>query len=72
MVKHATSLFNWLCSNVARQVARFLLPVFPYFKLGRLCYISSTVIVRYSFALHVISDFLWSSCFESCEPKDTR
>ena len=29
MVKRATSLFNLFCSNVARQVARFLLPVFP-------------------------------------------
>ena len=31
-VKRATSLFNLCCSNVARQVARFLLPVFPYLK----------------------------------------
>ena len=30
MVKRATSLFNLFCSNVARQVARFVLPVFPY------------------------------------------
>ena len=29
MVKRATSLFNSFCSNVAKQVARFLLPVFP-------------------------------------------
>ena len=27
MVKHATPLFNSFCSNVAKQVARFLLPV---------------------------------------------
>ena len=25
-------LFNSFCSNVARQVTRFLLPVFPYIK----------------------------------------
>ena len=31
LVKRATSLFNPFCSNVAKQVARFLLPVFPYF-----------------------------------------
>ena len=30
VVKRATSLFNSFCSNVARQVARFMLPVFPY------------------------------------------
>ena len=66
MVKRATSLFNSLCSNVAKQFAFFLLPAFPYLKLGRFCDIYSTVIVRYSFALHVISDFLWSRCFESC------
>ena len=30
----ATSLFNSFCSNVARQVARFLFPVFPYFKVA--------------------------------------
>ena len=29
LVKQATSLFNSLCSNVAKQVARFLLPVLP-------------------------------------------
>ena len=32
VIKRATSLFNSFCSNVARQVARFLLPVFPYLK----------------------------------------
>ena len=30
VVKRATSLFNSFCSNVARQGARFMLPVFPY------------------------------------------
>ena len=30
VVKRATSLFNSFYSNVARQVVRFLLPVFPY------------------------------------------
>ena len=34
MVKRATSLFNLFCSNVARQVARFLLPVFPVPKIN--------------------------------------
>ena len=29
VVKRATSLFNSFCSNVAKQVALFLLPVFP-------------------------------------------
>jgi len=72
VVKRATSLFNSLCSDVARQVALFLLTVFPYLKLGRFCDIYSTVIVRYSFVLHLISDFLWSSCFKSCGPKDTH
>ena len=32
VVKRATLLFNSFCSNVATQVARFLLPVFPYLK----------------------------------------
>ena len=32
VVKRATSLFNSFCSNVAKQVACFLLPVFPYLK----------------------------------------
>ena len=30
VVKRATSVFNSFCSNVAKQVARFLLPVFLY------------------------------------------
>ena len=32
VVKRATSLFNSFCSNVAKQVTHFLLPVLPYFK----------------------------------------
>ena len=32
VVKRAISLYNSFCSNVARQVARFLLPVFPNLK----------------------------------------
>ena len=28
--RNISSLFNSFCSNVAKQVARFLLPVFPY------------------------------------------
>ena len=34
VVKRPTSLFNSFCSSVARQVARFLLPVFPYLKVA--------------------------------------
>ena len=30
--KRTTSLFNTFCSNVAKQVVRLLLPVFPYLK----------------------------------------
>ena len=30
VVKHATSLFNSFCSNVANQVALLLLPVLPH------------------------------------------
>ena len=37
---------------------------------GRFCDIYCAVILRYSFALR--SDILWSSCFESYGPKDTR
>ena len=33
VVKRATSLFTSFCYSVARQVARFLLPVFPYLKV---------------------------------------
>ena len=39
-------------------------------RLGRFCDIYCAVILRYSFALR--SDILWSSCFESYGPKDTR
>ena len=39
---------------------------------GRFCDIYCTVILRYSFALGVISEILWSSCFESYARKDTR
>ena len=35
-------------------------------------YCAWAVILRYPFALRVISDILWSSCFESYGPKDTR
>ena len=38
VVKRATSLLNLFCSNVARQVARFLLPVFTHLnKQRKLC-----------------------------------
>ena len=35
MVKRATSLFDSFRSNVAKKVARFLLPVFTYLKVER-------------------------------------
>ena len=41
-------------------------------RLGRFCDIYFAVILQYSFALRVISDILWGSCFESYGPKDTR
>ena len=41
-------------------------------RLGRFCDINFAVILRYSFAPRVISDILWSSCFEIYGPKDTR
>ena len=42
----------------------------PRGRLDRFCDIYCAVILRYSFALR--SDILWSSCFESYGPKDTR
>ena len=36
--------------------------------IGRFCDINCTVTPRYSFALRVISDILWSSCYESYGP----
>ena len=42
----------------------------PRDRLGRFCDIYCAVILRHSFALRVISDILWSSCFsESYGPK---
>ena len=32
VVKRATSLFSSFCSHVAKQIARFLLPVLPYLR----------------------------------------
>ena len=32
VVKRATSLFNSFCSHVAKQIARFLLPVLPFLR----------------------------------------
>ena len=34
VVKHTTFLFNLFCSYVAKQVACFLLPIFPYLNLS--------------------------------------
>ena len=42
VVKRATSLLNSFCSNVAKQVACFLLPVFPYLK--KLLYLFKVVL----------------------------
>ena len=39
---------------------------------GKFCGINCVVVLRYSFALPVISDILWSSFYESYGPKDTR
>ena len=36
--------------------------------IGRFCDINCAVILRYSFVLRVISDILWSSCYESYGP----
>ena len=38
-------------------------------RLGRFCDIYCTVILRYSFALRVISDILWSSCLKVMDQK---
>ena len=38
---------------------------------GRFRDIYCTVILQYSFALHAISNILWSSCYVSYGPKDT-
>ena len=48
VVKRATSLFNSFCSNVAKQVARFLFPVFPYFNKfnGANCNILAALVRR--------------------------
>ena len=47
-VKRATSLFNSFFSNVAKQVACFLLPVFRTFTRNRLCELLRKCIVRSS------------------------
>ena len=44
MVKRATSLFNSFCSNVARQVARFLLPFVPCLKFQVIFQVSTSMI----------------------------
>ena len=44
---------------------------FRWNRLGSFCDSFCTVILRYSFALRVISDILWSSGFESYGSKDT-
>ena len=45
-------------------------------KMPKLLFVEEVITVgrllRYSFALRVISDIPWSSCYESYGPKDTR
>ena len=55
VVKHATLLFNLFCNNVARQVARFLLPIFTDRKL-RGHYKRPYIVIRY---LYKIQDGVW-------------
>ena len=55
---------TWKCQNS--------LFVEEVITIGRFCGINCAVILRYSFALRVISDIPWSSCYESYGPKDTR
>ena len=57
--------------EMVRMTLRQKLPKGPL-NIGRFCDIYRAVILRYYFALRVISDILWSSCFESYGPKDTR
>ena len=57
--------------EMVRMTLRQKIPKRPL-TIGRFCDIYCAVILRYSFALRVISDILWSSCFESYGPKDTR
>ena len=64
-----------LNSNLVLTLGCYLSPALNnsvLFCLSRFCDIYCTVILRYSFALRVISDILRSSCFESYGPKDTR
>ena len=55
VVKHATLLFNLFCNNVARQVARFLLPIFTDRKL-RGHYKRPYIVIRY---LYKFQDGVW-------------
>ena len=50
VVKHATLLFNLFCSNVARQVARFLSPIFTHLKL-RGHYKRLYIVIRYLYKI---------------------
>ena len=50
VVKHATLLFNLFCNNVARQVARFLLPIFMDRKL-RGHYKRRYIVIRYLYKI---------------------
>ena len=57
---------KWLGLRKTQEIPKGPLTV------GRFCDINCAVILRYYFALRVISDILWSSCYESYGPKDTR
>ena len=50
----------WCCTSSTN-----LLRPFMQLTIGRFCDINCAVTLRYSFALRVISDILWSSCYES-------
>ena len=46
VVKSALSLFNSLCCNVAKQVARCLLPVLPYLKIKAIFSLMFTFLIQ--------------------------
>ena len=57
---------EWLGLRKTQKIAKGPLTI------GRFCDINCAVILRYSFALRVISVILRSSCYESYGPKDTK
>ena len=57
--------------EMVRMKLRQKIPKKPL-TIGRFCDLYCAVTLRYSFALRVKSDILWSSCFESYGPKYIR